>query len=165
MTFHIYYSVALSAANGWPNCKEFTCSYPHDLAVLWSTHETLKSDKVNWNRCTSYDPRLNQRSSSTCALCDDQISRQTKRGKYSGHLSQQNPSPSSILQVSFSNNALKLWHLISVYKFSVYGSHYLSTAFEETNSKTPKLLKIVRYGKVFCFNKASFYLGKTIDAK
>ena len=91
-TFVPAYSVALSAANVWPNCKEFSCSYPHDLAVLCSTHETLKYDKVNWNRCTWCGPRLNQRFSSTGASCDDQISRQTKRGMHSDYLSQQHES-------------------------------------------------------------------------
>ena len=43
--------LALSAANVWPNYKGVTCSYPHDFAVLWSTHEALKYDEVNWNRC------------------------------------------------------------------------------------------------------------------
>ena len=40
-----------------------------------------------------------------------------------------------------------------------------STVFDETNSNTPKLLKMVRYGKVFYFNKASLNSGKTVDTK
>ena len=30
-----------------------------------------------------------------------------------------------------------------------------STVFDETNSNIPKMLKMVRYGKVFYFNKVS----------
>ena len=40
-----------------------------------------------------------------------------------------------------------------------------STVFDETNSNVPKMLKMVRYGKVFYFNKASLYSGETIDTK
>ena len=40
-----------------------------------------------------------------------------------------------------------------------------STVYDETNSNIPKMLRMVRYGKVFYFNKASLYSGKTIDTK
>ena len=40
-----------------------------------------------------------------------------------------------------------------------------STVFDETNSNIPKMLRMVRYGKVFYFNKASLYSGETIDTK
>lgn len=98
--------LTLSNAKLWPNYKGFKATNMAQWS--WGRHEALKYDKVIKRKTCMWSGRISTNDFLHQVLCV-MISTQHKRKEecfLATYLSKLTPQPSSILQVSLSNNAL-----------------------------------------------------------